>query len=54
MKVQGMSNTFKIGAKKPCDGECKILTLGASLEFFDGSEAENKEGVSNHLRKPLQ
>jgi hypothetical protein len=53
MNVQGMSNTFKMGAKKPCGGDCKILALLASLEFFDGSEAENKEGVSKHSRKPI-
>jgi hypothetical protein len=45
MNVQGMVNTFKIGAKKPCDGECTVLGLQGDIEYADGSTASNSQGV---------
>lgn len=45
LNVQGMSNTLKIGAKKPCDGECTMLSLFADLEYADGTAANNANGV---------
>jgi hypothetical protein len=41
-----MSNTMKLGAKKPCRGECLILTVSAALEYADGNLAPNADGVS--------
>jgi hypothetical protein len=44
LNEQGMGNTVKIDATKPCTN-CTILTLDASLEHADGSPAENQNGV---------
>jgi hypothetical protein len=41
-----MTNTFKIGAKKPCEGECTVLGLQGDIEYADGKPASNAEGVS--------
>jgi hypothetical protein len=49
LKEQGMGNTVKINAAKPCTN-CTILTLDASLENADGSVAENKNGVCTLTR----
>lgn len=48
LNVQGMSNTLKIGAKKPCDKECTMLGLFADLEYADGSAASNSNGAWLH------
>lgn len=48
LNVQGMSNTLKIGAKKPCDNECTLLSLIADLEYADGSAANNANGAWLH------
>jgi hypothetical protein len=45
LNVQGMTNTFKIGAKKPCEGECTVLGLQGDIEYADGKPASNSEGV---------
>jgi hypothetical protein len=41
-----MTNTFKVGAKKPCSGQCTVLGLKADLEYADGKQANNDLGVS--------
>jgi hypothetical protein len=46
MNVKGMSNKYTFGVKKPCDGECIILSVEADLEHVDGSKATNADGVS--------
>jgi hypothetical protein len=43
----GMGNTFKWNAKKPCEKDCAILNLDTTLEYADGTAAENANGV-NH------
>ena len=48
LNVQGMATTLKIGAKKPCDGECTVLGLNADIEYADGKPASNAQGVSGH------
>ncbi|KAF2396917.1 hypothetical protein EJ06DRAFT_178100 [Trichodelitschia bisporula] len=48
MKVQGMGYGFKMNARKPCDDDCTILALQATLEFADGSPAENDKGAWFH------
>ena len=50
LNVGGMGYALDIGAKKPCEGQCTMLSLLASLEFADGSPAENEKGVSK-IRK---
>jgi hypothetical protein len=42
----GMGNTFLYDARKPCENECSILGFEMSLEFENGSIAENANGVS--------
>jgi len=46
LKIQGVSNTLNVGVKKPCEGQCTILTLSADLEYADGSPANTTNGVS--------
>lgn len=47
LNVQGMTNTLKIGAKKPCGKECMILAINADLEYEDGKKVpKTAEGVS--------
>jgi hypothetical protein len=46
MKVAGMSNSYTIGVKKPCEGECTVLSVMANMEYADGSSADNSNGVS--------
>jgi hypothetical protein len=46
MKVSGMSNTYDIGIKRPCDGQCTILSVIGDLEYADGSLGHNTNGVS--------
>lgn len=48
LNVQGMSNTLKIGARKPCEKECTMLGLKADLEYADGSAANNSNGAWLH------
>ena len=48
----GMGNTLKYDAKKPCDKDCIVLALDVSLEYADGTPAENANGVSI-LASPL-
>jgi len=48
LNVQGMSNTLKIGAKKPCEKDCTVLALWATLEDANGVEVGNKEGSWLH------
>jgi hypothetical protein len=44
-----MTNMIKIGAKKPCTGNCMVFALNANLEFFDGSLVPNNStGVWLH------
>lgn len=47
-KIQGMSNAIKIGAKRPCEGECTLLSVTADLEYADGSPANNSNGAWFH------
>jgi hypothetical protein len=46
--VRGMADTLNIRAKKPCTGECTILSLFADLEYADGSAANNSNGAWLH------
>lgn len=46
--VRGMADTLKIRAKKPCEGECLLLTLNADLEYADGSPGNNSNGAWLH------
>lgn len=47
LNQQGMTNTLKIGAKKPCGKECRILSINANLEYEDGKKVPNTpQGVS--------
>lgn len=46
MNVQGMAYALQTNAKKPCEGNCTMLSVQASLEFADGKPAENEKGVS--------
>jgi hypothetical protein len=48
MNVQGMTDTFNVNAKKPCDEYCTILALFADLEYADGTPATNKDGAWFH------
>jgi hypothetical protein len=48
MNVKGMTDTFNLNAKKPCDDRCTILDLFADLEFADGKAASNKDGAWFH------
>jgi len=36
LQQQGMTNTLKIGARKPCSKNCMILNIVANLEYEDG------------------
>jgi hypothetical protein len=36
-----MTNTLQFGAKKPCDKECMLLDMRASLEYEDGQAVPN-------------
>jgi hypothetical protein len=48
LNVQGMTNTLKIGAKKPCGKECMILSINADLEYEDGKKVpKTAAGVSS-------
>jgi hypothetical protein len=47
LNVQGMATTLKVGAKKPCEGECTVLGLNADIEYADGIPASNSDGVCN-------
>jgi hypothetical protein len=46
LNVQGIASTLQWAAQKPCDRDCLMLALNASLEYDDGSPAENESGVS--------
>ncbi|KAE9986858.1 hypothetical protein EG328_004577 [Venturia inaequalis] len=46
--VRGLADTLKIGAKKPCNGECLMLTMTADLEYADGSPGNNSNGAWMH------
>jgi hypothetical protein len=46
--VRGMTDTLNIKAKKPCAGECTILSLFAGLEYADGSPGTNANGAWLH------
>jgi len=46
LNVQGIANTMQVGAKKPCDTNCLMLALNASIEYDDGAPAENENGVT--------
>ncbi|KAF2663348.1 hypothetical protein BT63DRAFT_461457 [Microthyrium microscopicum] len=48
MNIKGMADTFAIGAKKPCDGECTILGLVGDIEYADGKPASNSQGAWFH------
>jgi hypothetical protein len=48
LNERGMGNTLKLGAVKPCDGECTLLSLSAGMEYADGTLAENANGVSTN------
>jgi len=48
MNVQGMTDTFNMNAKKPCDDKCTILAIRADLEYADGKLATNKDGAWFH------
>jgi len=48
LNVQGLTNTMKVGAKKPCDGECVLLNLVPGLEYDDGKIAESYNGAWLH------
>jgi len=48
LDVKGMSHTFKVGAKKPCMGDCKILAISGSLEYASGEPAETDTGAWFH------
>jgi hypothetical protein len=41
LNSKGMTNMIKIGAKKPCTGNCMLFSANANLEFFDGSLVPN-------------
>ncbi|TLD29730.1 Threonine synthase [Venturia nashicola] len=46
--VRGMTDTLAIRAKKPCEGECMMLSLSADLEYADGSPGNNSNGAWLH------
>lgn len=46
LKLRGIVATMEI-ATKPCEGNCMIFSLGANMEYDDGSSAENANGVSH-------
>jgi len=48
LSVQGIANTLQVSAKKPCDTDCLMLALKASIEYDDGSPAENENGAWFH------
>ena len=53
-KIQGMSNAVRFNAKRPCEGECTLLSVTADLEYADGSAANNSNGVCGVLQpQPL-
>jgi hypothetical protein len=48
LQQQGMANTIKFGARKPCQKECMILDINANLEYADGSPVPNTpDGVGD-------
>jgi hypothetical protein len=47
LKVSGMTNTFQMGVKKPCDS-CVLLALDAGLQNADGSPANTTTGAYLH------
>jgi hypothetical protein len=42
---KGIANTLTVAARKPFNAEGVILDLSASLEYDDGTTAENEQGV---------
>jgi hypothetical protein len=41
---QGTINTMTLGMKKPCAGDCSLITMQAGLEYANGSLAEPTNG----------
>jgi hypothetical protein len=46
MKAAGMSNMYDIAITKPCQHECTLLQVTGSMEYADGKQADNTNGVS--------
>ncbi|KAF2395823.1 hypothetical protein EJ06DRAFT_560306 [Trichodelitschia bisporula] len=46
--VRGMAHTFQIGGKRPCEGDCRLLSVTGSMEYADGKPAENADGAWFH------
>jgi hypothetical protein len=42
---QGLTNTLKYGAKRPCEGNCMILEISSGLETDEGKNADVANGV---------
>jgi hypothetical protein len=50
--VQGVSTSFHMNVKRPCEEECTILGIEANMEYADGSAANTSSGVSNLVYMP--
>jgi hypothetical protein len=47
--VSGMTNTFELNPLKPCETDCILLAMQASLEYGDGTEVpSNTSGAMLH------
>jgi hypothetical protein len=49
LSTQGLTNTLKYFAKRPCDGNCMVLEISSGLEFDDGTNADVANGVGFFL-----
>jgi hypothetical protein len=46
-KTQGVSTSFHMNIKRPCEEECTILGIEANMEYADGSPANTSSGVGH-------
>jgi hypothetical protein len=44
---EGISTSFHLNVRRPCDEECTILGIQADLEYADGSPANVSNGVGD-------
>ncbi|KAF2433288.1 hypothetical protein EJ08DRAFT_73787 [Tothia fuscella] len=45
---KGLKNSMKFYAKKPCEGNCMLLKMEASMEYDDGNHADTSTGAWFH------
>jgi hypothetical protein len=46
--MEGISTTFRLNVKRPCEEDCMILGIEAAIEYADGSPANTSNGAIFH------